>query len=333
MEQRPLPDSALEAPFVEPRLELVPALDDPDVEPDAEVEEAEEVEEDAGDDVEVPKAAPEATQDPLKLYVRQIGDGRLLTPAEERELARRKDAGDEAAKRQLIESNLRLVMSITRHYTKAGVPLLDLIQEGNLGLIRAVEKFDYKMGFKLSTYATWWIRQSITRALADQGRTIRLPVHVAEQVRRLMRSRRVLAQKLNRDPTVAELATESGFPEKRVQELLDLVEDPVSLETPVGDGESLYGDLIEDLNVKAPHATTAEKLRAAELASALQRLNPRMRHVLQRRFGLDGRPSETLEEVGAGLGITRERVRQLESRALRELRTVAPDLELYLRAE
>ena len=281
----------------------------------------------------MPKAVAEATQDPLKLYVRQIGDGRLLTPAEERELARRKDAGDEDAKRRLIESNLRLVMSITRHYTKAGVPLLDLIQEGNLGLIRAVEKFDYKMGFKLSTYATWWIRQSITRALADQGRTIRLPVHVAEQVRRLMRSRRVLAQKLNRDPTIAELADESGFSEKRVQELLDLVDDPVSLETPVGDGESLYGDLIEDLNVKAPHTTTAEKLRSTELADALQRLNPRMRHVLQRRFGLDGRPPETLEEVGAGLGITRERVRQLESRALRELRTVAPDLELYLRSE
>ncbi len=328
MEQRPLPESALELSVAEPRLELVPALEDSEA--DAVVE-AEEIEEDVEED-EVPEA-PEATQDPLKLYVRQIGDGRLLTPAEERELARRKDAGDEAAKRRLIECNLRLVMSITRHYTKAGVPLLDLIQEGNLGLIRAVEKFDYKMGFKLSTYATWWIRQSITRALADQGRTIRLPVHVAEQVRRLMRSRRVLAQKLNRDPTVAELATESGFPEKRVQELLDLVEDPVSLETPVGDGESLYGDLIEDLNVKAPHATTAEKLRSTELADALQRINPRMRHVLQRRFGLDGRPSETLEEVGAGLGITRERVRQLESRALRELRTVAPDLELYLRAE
>ena len=148
-----------------------------------------------------------------------------------------------------------------------------------------------------------------------------------------MRARRVLAQKLNRDPTIAELAAESGFTEKRVQELLDLVEDPVSLETPVGDGESLYGDLIEDLNVKAPHATTAEKLRSSELAEALGRLNPRMRHVLERRFGLDGRPAETLEEVGAGLGITRERVRQLESRALRELRTVAPDLELYLRAE
>ena len=326
MEQRPLPESALELSVGEPRLELVPALDDPQAEAvEAEVEEV--------DEEEAAAEAPEATQDPLKLYVRQIGDGRLLTPAEERELARRKDAGDEEAKKRLIECNLRLVMSITRHYTKAGVPLLDLIQEGNLGLIRAVEKFDYKMGFKLSTYATWWIRQSITRALADQGRTIRLPVHVAEQVRRLMRSRRVLAQKLNRDPTVAELATESGFPEKRVQELLDLVEDPVSLETPVGDGESLYGDLIEDLNVKAPHATTAEKLRSTELAEALQRLNPRMRHVLQRRFGLDGRPAETLEEVGAGLGITRERVRQLESRALRELRTVAPDLELYLRAE
>ncbi len=332
MEQRPLPETALELSVAEPRLELVPALEDETETETEAVAEAEEVVEEVDDDEEVPEA-PEATQDPLKLYVRQIGDGRLLTPAEERELARRKDAGDEEAKKRLIECNLRLVMSITRHYTKAGVPLLDLIQEGNLGLIRAVEKFDYKMGFKLSTYATWWIRQSITRALADQGRTIRLPVHVAEQVRRLMRSRRVLAQKLNRDPTIAELAAESGFPEKRVQELLDLVEDPVSLETPVGDGESLYGDLIEDLNVKAPHATTAEKLRSTELADALQRLNPRMRHVLQRRFGLDGRPSETLEEVGAGLGITRERVRQLESRALRELRTVAPDLELYLRAE
>ena len=154
-----------------------------------------------------PAAESAPAEDPLKLYVRQIGGGPLLTREEERELARRKDAGDEAAKRKLIESNLRLVMSITRNYTKAGVPLLDLIQEGNLGLIRAVEKFDYKLGYKLSTYATWWIRQSITRALADQGRTIRLPVHVADQVRRLLRSRRQLAQKLNREPTLAELAT------------------------------------------------------------------------------------------------------------------------------
>jgi RNA polymerase primary sigma factor len=225
------------------------------------------------------------------------------------------------------------VMSITRNYTKAGVPLLDLIQEGNLGLIRAVEKFDYRMGYKLSTYATWWIRQAVTRALADQGRTIRLPVHVAEQVRRLMRARRGLAQTLNRDPTIPELAKESGFPERRVQELLELVEDPVSLETPVGDGESLYADLIEDVHSDQPDETTAKRLRSAELADALLRLNPRMRRVLSLRFGLEGNRPQTLEEVGAGLGITRERVRQLEARALRELRTAAPDLELYLRAE
>src|SRR5438046_3074098 len=173
-------------------------------------------------------------EDPLKLYVRQIGGGALLTREEERELARRKDAGDEEAKRRLIESNLRLVMSITRNYTKAGVPLLDLIQEGNLGLIRAVEKFDYKLGFKLSTYATWWIRQAVTRALADQGRTIRLPVHVADQVRRVMRARRVLSQKLSREPVLAEIAKESGFPETKVRGLLALIDDPISLEGPVG---------------------------------------------------------------------------------------------------
>jgi RNA polymerase primary sigma factor len=221
-------------------------------------------------------------------------------------------------------------MSITRNYTRAGVPLLDLIQEGNLGLIRAVEKFDYRLGFKLSTYATWWIRQAVTRALADQGRVIRLPVHVADQVRRARRSRRQLAQKLNRDPSLAEIAADSGFTESRIAELFELVDDPISLETPVGDGESSYGDLIEDRDSDDPGEQTATLLRSREIAQAMSRLNPRMRHVLELRFGLDGRAPRTLEDVGSGLGITRERVRQLETRALRELRTAAPSLKLYL---
>jgi RNA polymerase primary sigma factor len=273
------------------------------------------------------------TQDPLKLYVRQIGDGPLLTPAEERELARLKDLGDEAAKRRLIEANLRLVMSITRNYTNAGVPLLDLIQEGNLGLMRAVEKFDYKLGYKLSTYATWWIRQAVTRAIADQGRTIRLPVHVVDQVRKVARARRALTQKLNRDPLPEEIAVESGFDLKRVHELLDLVEDPVSLETPVGDGDSIYADMLEDVNAEQPDTVLAELLRTNELRAALVDLNERMRHVLELRFGLTGEKPKTLEQVGVELGVTRERVRQLESRALREIQAAAPGLRLYLRAE
>jgi RNA polymerase primary sigma factor len=321
VEPRPLPEPDVEAETPAPRLEVLPGageLDAPDVE---------EREEPAG---KTDDGTP--LTDPLKLYVRQIGDGRLLTAEEERELARRKDAGDEAAKRRLIECNLRLVMSITRNYTKAGVPLLDLIQEGNLGLIRAVEKFDWKLGFKLSTYATWWIRQAVARALADQGRTIRLPVHVAEQARKVLRARRILTQKLNRDPTAEEIAKESGFTVERVQELFELVEDPVSLETPVGDGESLYGDLIEDIHSDRPDDATAKQLRSVELAEAMLCLNPRMRRVLAMRFGLEGHTPKTLEEVGTDLGITRERVRQLESRALRELRSVAPGLQFYLEA-
>ena len=316
----PIPDASPDLDAIEPILELMPPLDAVD---EIEIEEE-------PDNAFLSETDRLQTSDPLKLYVRQIGDGRLLTPAEERELARRKDLGDEAAKRRLIECNLRLVMSITRNYTKAGVPLLDLIQEGNMGLIRAVEKFDYKLGYKLSTYATWWIRQAVTRALADQGRTIRLPVHVAEQTRKVLRARRILAQKLNRDPLIPEIAKESGLPPERVQELLEMIEDPVSLETPVGDGESIFGDLIEDTKSDQPDAATAKMLRSRELAGALRRLNPRMRRVLALRFGLDGESPQTLEQVGIGLGITRERVRQLEARALRELRQVAPGLQLYL---
>ena len=305
----------------EPTLELVPSLDDPELE---------ESDEEEPENARLSAEEQLVSVDPLKLYVRQLGDGRLLTPSEERELARRKDMGDEEAKRRLIESNLRLVMSITRNYTKADVPLLDLIQEGNMGLIRAVEKFDYRLGYKLSTYATWWIRQAISRALADQGRTIRLPVHVGDQVRKVLRVRRQLTQKLNREPTNEEIAAEVGITPERVGELLELVAHPVSLETPVGDGESMDADLIEDERADAPERVIAETHRDGELEAALARLEPRMRYVLERRYGLDGHTSQTLEELGADLGITRERVRQLENKALRELRESAPGLELYL---
>jgi RNA polymerase primary sigma factor len=287
------------------------------------------------DNIAEPQDEPEtgeAVQDPLKLYVRAIGDGRLLTPVEERELARRKDEGDELARQKLIESNVRLVMSITRNYTRADVPLLDLIQEGNLGLIRAVEKFDWTMGYKLSTYATWWIRQGVQRALAEQSRTIRLPVHIADQVRRIQRARRALGQQLNRDPSIDEIAVETELAPLRVQELLDLVQEHVSLETPVGDGESVMSDLIEDTSAIEHEAETALRLRSMELARALAQLKPRLQRVLVLRFGLDGSLGRTLEQVGVELGITRERVRQLETSALRELRHVAPALELYLRA-
>jgi RNA polymerase primary sigma factor len=316
--------------FSESPLELRPVSELGFEEPDQEVDEDEDADEPGNARLTVEERQQSA--DPLRLYVRQLGNGRLLTPSEERELARRKDLGDEAAKRRLIESNLRLVMSITRNYTRADVPLLDLIQEGNMGLIRAIEKFDYRMGYRLSTYATWWIRQAISRALSDQGRTIRLPVHVGEQVRRALRARRVLTQKLNREPTNDEIAVELGLPATRVGELFELVAQPVSLETPVGDGESMYADLIEDESSASPDAITAEGHRAVELDAALAALEPRMRYILERRYGLDGRTPMTLEELSSDLGVTRERVRQLEHKALRELRRGAPGLKFYLSA-
>ena len=272
-----------------------------------------------------------ATVDLLHTYVRQIGDGALLTRAEELDLARRKDMGDDAAKRQLVESNLRLVIAMARAYSSSGVPLLDLIQEGNMGLMRAVEKFDYRRGYKLSTYATWWIRQSMTRAIADQARTIRLPLHVLDLVKKLHRANRTLAQKLGRDPLPSELAAELQIPIDRVLELQRTIEDPVSLEGPVGDGESNFADLVEDHNARQPEAAVTRSQRQQELRLALDELGDRTRLVLEARFGLNDREPATLEQVGAEIGVTRERVRQIETRALRELEAKNPGLRDFLR--
>ena len=277
------------------------------------------------------KESPAATVDLLHTYVRQIGDGALLTRAEELDLARRKDMGDDAAKRQLVESNLRLVIAMARAYSSSGVPLLDLIQEGNMGLMRAVEKFDYRRGYKLSTYATWWIRQSMTRAIADQARTIRLPLHVLDLVRKLHRANRTLAQKLGRDPLPSELAAELQISIDRVLELQRTIEDPVSLEGPVGDGESNFADLVEDHNARQPEAAVTRSQRQQELMSALDELGDRTRLVLEARFGLNDREPATLEQVGAEIGVTRERVRQIETRALRELEAKNPGLRDFLR--
>jgi RNA polymerase primary sigma factor len=291
---------------------------DDELDPDA----AEELEARRADDVDL-----------LRTYVRQIGNGPLLTRTQESELARRKDAGDDWAKRQLVECNLRLVISIAKMYSSSGLPLLDLIQEGNLGLIRSVEKFDWTKGFKLSTYATWWIRQSMSRAIADQGRTIRLPVHVVDQLKRMHRTERGLAQDLGRDPTHQEVGEALDLPELRITQLKQLQEDPVSLETPVGDGDSLFADMVEDVNADRPHRVTTGFEQDDELAVALAGLPDRERQVVELRYGLDGEKPRTLEQVGKSLGVTRERVRQLEARALRDLESRHPDLRDFLDQE
>jgi RNA polymerase primary sigma factor len=318
-------DKPLEEP-ASAHLSLVP---EPGAEPGL-LDEPQDDDAEAESDLDAGAAWGTAEVDLLRTYVRQIGNGKLLTAPQERELARRKDEGDEWAKRRLVECNLRLVISIAKGYAASGIPLLDLIQEGNLGLIRAVEKFDYRRGFKLSTYATWWIRQSMSRAIADQGRTIRLPVHVVDMLKKLHRNERALTQELGRDVTVEELAGLMELPVDRVVALKQLQQDPVSLETPVGEGDSQFSDLIEDTNADLPEHMTALKFRESELEAALGELGDRMREVVELRYGLDGEKPRTLEQVGASLGVTRERVRQIEARALRELKQKYPGLRDYL---
>ena len=260
-------------------------------------------------------------EDPVRMYLKEIGKVPLLSADEEVELAKRMAEGDEDAKKRLAEANLRLVVSIAKRYVGRGMLFLDLIQEGNLGLIKAVEKFDYHKGFKFSTYATWWIRQAITRASADQARTIRIPVHMVETINKLIRVSRQLLQELGREPTPEEIAAELDMPVERVREILKISQEPVSLETPIGEEEDSHlGDFIQDDNVPVPAEAAAQTLLKEQLDEVLDTLTEREQKVLRLRFGMDDGRARTLEEVGKEFDVTRERIRQIEAKALRKLR-------------
>lgn len=283
----------------------------------------EEEEEEESQDEELSISVPEGVNidDPVRMYLKEIGKVALLTAEEEVELAKRMEAGDEAAKRKLVEANLRLVVSIAKRYVGRGMLFLDLIQEGNLGLIKAVEKFDYEKGFKFSTYATWWIRQAITRAIADQARTIRIPVHMVETINKLIRVSRQLLQELGREPTPEEIAKEMNIPEDKVREIMKIAQEPVSLETPIGEEEDSHlGDFIPDEEALAPSDAAAFTLLKEQLMDVLDTLTDREEKVLRLRFGLDDGRARTLEEVGKVFDVTRERIRQIEAKALRKLR-------------
>ena len=260
-------------------------------------------------------------EDPVRMYLKEIGKVDLLTAQEEVEIAQRMSEGDMDAKHQLAEANLRLVVSIAKRYVGRGMLFLDLIQEGNLGLIKAVEKFDYKKGYKFSTYATWWIRQAITRAIADQARTIRIPVHMVETINKLIRVNRQLVQEYGRDPRPDEIAKEMGIPEEKVREIIKIAQEPVSLETPIGEEhDSHLGDFIPDNDAPAPAETVAATLLKEQLMDVINSLTPREAKVLRLRYGLDDGKARTLEEVGREFNVTRERIRQIEAKALRKLR-------------
>ncbi|MFZ5641132.1 MAG: RNA polymerase sigma factor RpoD [Bacillota bacterium] len=298
-------------------IEVVPEV--PDLEPmDNEIEAEQEDEE-----IEVDLTVPDGIgiDDPVRMYLKEIGRVPLLTAEEEVNLAKLMETGDEEAKRRLAEANLRLVVSIAKRYVGRGLLFLDLIQEGNLGLIKAVEKFDFRKGFKFSTYATWWIRQAITRAIADQARTIRIPVHMVETINKLIRVSRQLLQELGREPVPEEIANEMDIPVDRVREIMKIAQEPVSLETPIGEEEDSHlGDFIEDQDAPAPAEAASFILLREQLEEVLETLTPREEKVLRLRFGLDDGRSRTLEEVGQEFGVTRERIRQIEAKALRKLR-------------